>query len=161
MRNVKPIPDSMHTVTPMLVCAGAAEAIEFYKQAFDAVEELRVPESHGKLMFASLRIGDSHVMLTDEFPELGSLGPKSLKTSPVTIHLYVEDADATVKRAVAAGAKMTMQVDEMFWGDRYGRIEDPFGHYWSIATHVRDVSPKEIRDAMNHTSELAEFARNN
>jgi uncharacterized glyoxalase superfamily protein PhnB len=103
-------------------------------------------------MFASIRIGDSHVMLADEFPELGSLGPKSLKTSPVTIHLYVEDADATVKRAVAAGAKMTMQVDEMFWGDRYGRIEDPFGHYWSIATHVRDVSPEEIRNAMSVAS---------
>jgi len=113
------------------------------------VELMRVPEPHGKLIFASIRIGDSQVMLADEFPELGSLGPKSLKNSPVTIHLYVEDADATIKRAVAAGAKMTMQVDEMFWGDRYGRIEDPFGHYWSIATHVRDVSPEELRNAMS------------
>jgi PhnB protein len=146
---VKPIPDSMHTVTPQLICAGAADAIEFYKKAFDAVEELRMPGLDGKLMFASIRIGNSHVMLADEFTELGSLGPKSLKSSPVTIHLSVEDADATVKRAVAVGAKMTMQVDEMFWGDRYGRIEDPFGHYWSIATHVRDVSPEELRNAMS------------
>ena len=150
---VQPVPDGMHTVTPHLVCAGAADAIEFYKNAFDAVEELRMPGPDGKLMFASIRIGDSHVMLADEFTELGSLGPKSLKTSPVTIHLYVEDADATVKRAVAAGAKMTMQVDEMFWGDRYGRIEDPFGHYWSIATHVRDVSPEEMRNAMSVASD--------
>jgi uncharacterized glyoxalase superfamily protein PhnB len=139
----------MHTVTPHLVCAGAADAITFYKQAFGAVELGRLPGPQGKLMHAMLRIGDSAVMLADEFPDYGSFGPKSLKGSPVTIHLYVEDVDATVKRAVAAGAKITMPVDDMFWGDRYGKIEDPFGHHWSVATHIRDVSPEEMQAAMN------------
>jgi PhnB protein len=146
---VKPVPDGMHTVTPHLVCNGAADAITFYKQAFGAVELGRLPGPQGKLMHAMLRIGDSAVMLVDEFPDYGSFGPKSLKGSPVTIHLYVEDVDATVKRAVAAGAKITMPVDDMFWGDRYGKIEDPFGHHWSVATHIRDVSPEEMQAAMN------------
>ena len=149
---VKPVPDGMHTVTPHLVCAGAADAITFYKQAFGAVELGRLPGPQGKLMHAMLRIGDSAVMLVDEFPDYGSFGPKSLKGSPVTIHLYVEDVDATVKRAVAAGAKITMPVDDMFWGDRYGKIEDPFGHHWSVATHIRDVSPEEMQAAMHATS---------
>jgi len=112
----------------------------------------RLPGPQGKLMHAMLRIGDSAVMLVDEFPDYGSFGPKSLKGSPVTIHLYVEDVDATVKRAVAAGAKITMPVDDMFWGDRYGKIEDPFGHHWSVATHIRDVSPEEMQAAMHATS---------
>jgi PhnB protein len=146
---VKPVPDGMHTVTPHLVCNGAADAITFYKQAFGAVELGRLPGPQGKLMHAMLRIGDSAVMLADEFPDYGSFGPKSLKGSPVTIHLYVEDVDATVKRAVAAGAKITMPVDDMFWGDRYGKIEDPFGHHWSVATHIRDVSPEDMQAAMN------------
>lgn len=146
---VKPVPEGMHTVTPHLVCAGAADAITFYRQAFGAVELGRLPGPQGKLMHAMLRIGDSAVMLVDEFPDYGSFGPKSLKGSPVTIHLYVEDVDATVKRAVAAGAKITMPVDDMFWGDRYGKIEDPFGHHWSVATHIRDVSPEEMQAAMN------------
>jgi len=146
---VKPVPDGMHTVTPHLVCNGAADAITFYKQAFGAVELGRLPGPQGKLMHAMLRIGDSAVMLADEFTDYGSFGPKSLKGSPVTIHLYVEDVDATVKRAVAAGAKITMPVDDMFWGDRYGKIEDPFGHHWSVATHIRDVSPEEMQAAMN------------
>jgi uncharacterized glyoxalase superfamily protein PhnB len=138
----------MHSVTPHLVCAGAADAIEFYKKAFGAVELTRMPGAQGKLMHASIRIGDSTVMLADEMPEWGSLGPKALKGSPVTIHLYVDDADAFVARAVKAGAKVTMPVDDMFWGDRYGKLEDPFGHHWSIGTHVRDVSPEEMRKAM-------------
>ena len=149
---VKPVPDGMHTVTPHLICNGAADAITFYKQAFGAVELGRLPGPQGKLMHAMLRIGDSAVMLVDEFPDYGSFGPKSLKGSPVTIHLYVEDVDATVKRAVAAGAKITMPVDNMFWGDRYGKIEDPFGHHWSVATHIRDVSPEEMQAAMHATS---------
>lgn len=152
MSKVKAIPDSMHSVTPHLVCAGAADAITFYKQAFGAVEVGRLPGPQGKLMHAMIRIGDSAVMLVDEFPDRGSLGPKSLKGSPVTIHLYVEDVDATVKRAVAAGAKITMPVEDMFWGDRYGRLEDPFGHSWSIATHLRDVSPEEMQAAMKATA---------
>ncbi|NMG77305.1 VOC family protein [Aromatoleum diolicum] len=147
MSQVKPVPEGMYTVTPHLVCAGAAEAIEFYTKAFNAVEMGRVPGPQGKLMHALIRIGDSAVMLVDEFPEWGSFGPKSLKGSPVTIHLYVDNADAFVERAVAAGAKITMPVEETFWGDRYGKLEDPFGHHWSVATHVRDVSPDEIQQA--------------
>ena len=146
---VKPIPDDMHTATPHLVCNGAAKAIEFYKKAFDAVELARLPGPQGKLMHAMIRIGDSPLMLVDEFPDMGAFGPKSLKGSPVTIHLYVKDVDATVKRAVAAGAKITMPVDDMFWGDRYGKLEDPFGHHWSVATHIRDVSPEEMQAAMS------------
>ena len=148
MSRVKPVPEGMHSVTPHLVCAGAAAAIEFYKKAFGAVELTRMPGPQGKLMHASIRIGDSAVMLVDESPEWGMLGPKSLKGSPVTIHLYVEDADAFVARAVKAGAKVTMPVDDMFWGDRYGKIEDPFGHHWSVGTHVRDVSNEEMQQAM-------------
>jgi uncharacterized glyoxalase superfamily protein PhnB len=141
----------MHSVTPHLVCAGAADAIEFYKKAFGAVELARLPGPQGKLMHAIVRIGDSPVMLVDEAPEWGMLGPKSLKGSPVTIHLYVDDADAFVARAVKAGAKVTMPVDDMFWGDRYGKLEDPFGHHWSVGTHVRDVSPQEMQQAMQKT----------
>ena len=148
MPQVKSIPEGMHTVTPHLVCAGAADAIEFYKKAFNATETARLPGPQGKLMHAMIRIGDSPLMLVDECPEWNSLGPKSLKGSPVTIHLYVEDVDAFVKRARAAGAKITMPVDDMFWGDRYGQLEDPFGHRWSVATHKRDVSPEEMKQAM-------------
>jgi PhnB protein len=148
MPKVKPVPEGMHTVTPHLVCAGAADAIEFYKKAFNAVEQARLPGPGGKLMHAMIRIEGSAVMLNDEMPECGALGPKSLKGSPITIHLYVADADAFVQRAAAAGAKITMPVADMFWGDRYGRVEDPFGHHWSIATHVRDVTPEEMREAM-------------
>lgn len=148
MPQVKPVPEGMHTVTPHLVCAGAADAIEFYKKAFNAMEVGRLAGPQGKLMHAMIRIGDSSVMLVDEFPDCGSFGPKSLKGSPVTIHLYVEDVDAFVKRAVAAGAKITMPVDDMFWGDRYGRLEDPFGHRWSVGTHKRDVSLEEMKQAM-------------
>ena len=142
------IPQGMHSVTPHLVCAGAAQAIEFYKKAFGAVEEGRMPGPDGKLMHAMIRIGNSAIMLADEMPEWGSLGPKALKGSPVTIHLYVDDADAFAKRAAAAGAKITMPVADQFWGDRYGKLEDPFGHHWSVGTHVRDVSPDEMQKAM-------------
>lgn len=150
MPKIKPIPDGMHTVTPHLVCAGAAEAIAFYKNAFDAVELMRLPGPQGKLMHAMIRIGDSAVMLVDEFPECGALGPRSLKGSPVTLHLYVDDVDVVVRRAVDAGAKVTMPIEDMFWGDRYGQLEDPFGHRWSVATHVRDVTPEEIQQAAQH-----------
>lgn len=145
---MKSTPEGMHSVTPHLVCAGAAQAIDFYKQAFGATELARLPGPQGKIMHAAVRIGDSTVMLADEMPEYGSLGPKSLKGSPVTIHLYVPDADAFVARAAKAGAKVTMPVAEQFWGDRYGRLEDPFGHHWSVATHVRDVSGEEMKQAM-------------
>ena len=148
MPKVKPIPDGMTAVTPHLVCAGAAQAIEFYKKAFGAVEESRLPGSDGKLMHAAIRIGGAAIFLTDEMPEWGSLGPKALKGSSVTIHLYVDDADAVAARAVKAGAKVTMPVADMFWGDRYGQLEDPFGHHWSVGTHKRDVSQKEMAEAM-------------
>jgi uncharacterized glyoxalase superfamily protein PhnB len=138
----------MHSVTPHIVCAGASDAIEFYKKAFGAKEEVRLPGPGGKLMHAMIRIGDSAVMLVDENPEWGMLGPKALKGTPVTIHLYVEDADAFVERAVKAGAKIKMPLSDMFWGDRYGVIEDPFGHCWSVGTHIRDVSPAELQKAM-------------
>ena len=145
---VKAIPDGMHSLTPHLVCAGAADAIEFYKKAFEAIEVTRLPGPGGKLMHASVRIGDSQLMLVDESPEWGAFGPKSLKGSPVTIHLQVDNVDEVVEQAVAAGAKVTMPVADMFWGDRYGVLEDPFGHHWSVATHTRDLSPQEIQQAM-------------
>ena len=145
---VKPIPEGMHSLTPHLVCAGAAQAIEFYKKAFNAVEGGRLDGPDGKVMHAMVRIGDSALMLVDEMPDFGAFGPKSLKGSPVTIHLYVKDADATVKQAVAAGAKVTMPLSDTFWGDRYGQLEDPFGHHWSVATHQRDASLEEMQEAM-------------
>jgi len=151
MASAKPIPDGMHTVTPHLVCAGAAAAIEFYKKAFDATEASRMAGPQGKLIHAMIRIGDSAVMLVDEFPEFGGFGPKALKGSPVTIHLYVEDVDTFVSRAVAAGAKITMPLEDMFWGDRYCQLEDPFGHHWSVATHIRDMSIEEMKAAMPKT----------
>jgi PhnB protein len=146
---VKPIPEGMHTLTPHIIVAGAAEAIEFYKKAFNAVEQVRLPGPGGKLMHASLKIGDSTLMLVDEMPECGgAIGPKALKGTPVTIHLYVDDVDAAIAQAEKAGAKVTMPAADMFWGDRYGQIEDPFGHRWSIATHKVDLSLEEMQAAM-------------
>ncbi|HEU4850603.1 MAG TPA: VOC family protein [Telluria sp.] len=147
-QQVKPIPEGMHTVTPHLVCAGASEAIAFYIKAFGAKEMARMPGPGGKLMHAQIMIGDSHVMLVDEMPDWKAVGPKTLKGTPVTLHLYVEDADAMFKRAVDAGATSVMPVEQTFWGDRYGVLEDPFGHRWSIATHVKDMSPQEMQEAM-------------
>ena len=144
----KPIPEGMHSLTPHLVCAGAAEAIDFYKRAFNAIEQARMPGPDGKLMHAAVQIGDSTLMLVDENPPWGLLGPKALKGSPVAIHLYVPNVDATVAQAVAAGAKVTMPVADMFWGDRYGQLEDPFGHRWSVATHTRELTSEEIREGM-------------
>jgi PhnB protein len=145
---VKPIPEGMASVTPHLTVEGAADAIEFYKKAFDAREMARLPGPGGKLMHAQIMIGDSHVMLADDFPDYGGFGPRHLKGSPVTIHLYVSDADAVFNRAVAAGATVRMPIADMFWGDRYGVITDPFGHHWSIATHIRDLTPDEIQNEM-------------
>ena len=144
---VKPIPDGMHSLTPLLTCAGAADAIEFYTKAFNAVEVSRLPGPKGKLMHAMLRIGNSALMLTDEFPEWGGFGPKSLQGSPVTVRLHVENADAVVERAVAAGARITMPPADMFRGDRYAELEDPFGHRWSVAGRTRDLSPAEIQES--------------
>ncbi len=147
-KKVKPIPKGMQALAPHIICKGAADAIKFYKKAFGAVEIFKLPTpDKKKLLHAEIRIGDSVVMLAEESPEWGALGPLSLKGSPVTLHIYVKDVDAFVKRAVKAGAKVTMAVADMFWGDRYGKIEDPFGHHWSVATHIRDVSPKEMKRA--------------
>ncbi len=145
---VKAIPDGMHSLTPYLVCAGASDAIEFYKKAFDATEISRATDKNGKLANAVIRIGNSALMLMDEMPEMKALSPKSLKGSPVTIHLQVEHVDEVVKQAVAAGATLIMPPADMFWGDRWATLEDPFGHHWSVATHTRDVSPEEIQQAM-------------
>lgn len=144
---VNPIRDGMHTVSPHLVCAGAAKAIEFYKEAFGAKEMFRLNTPNGALMHASIRIGDSVVMLVDEFPGCGALSPKALNGSPVTIHLSVVNVDEVFDQAVKAGATVKMPVTDMFWGDRYGVLEDPFGHCWSVATHIRDVSPEEMEKA--------------
>ena len=126
---------------------GAARAIDFYKEAFGAVEEFRLPGAGGLLMHCELKLGDSKVFLVDEFPEPGEeaiASPQQLGSTTVTVHLFVEDVDATIARAAAAGAKVTLPPTDMFWGDRYGRIRDPFGHSWSIATHVADYTPEEI-----------------
>jgi len=161
MSRAKPLPAGVHTVTPHLVVEGAARAIEFYRQAFGAREESRLARpGDGKLMHASIRIGDSTVMLCDDFPEHGSRGPQSLQGSPVTIHLYVADVDAVVARAAQAGATVTMPVADMFWGDRYGQLVDPFGHRWSVATHVRDVDPKDYLAEMQKMPPQAETRRN-
>lgn len=135
-------------VSPYLTCAGAADAIEFYKRAFGAEEMVRMPGPDGKIMHACLRINGSTVMLSDEFADFGMTAPTTLGGSPVTIHLMVPDVDAAFARAVEAGATVTMEVADQFWGDRYGSIRDPFGHSWSIATHLRDMTPEEIQAAM-------------
>jgi PhnB protein len=142
---VTAIPEGFHTITPHLVCAGAAHALDFYARAFGAVEVSRLTGPDGRVMNAQLRIGDSMLMVCDEYPEHGGLGPRSLKGSPVTVHLYVADVDASFDRAVAAGATAEMAPAPMFWGDRYGQLQDPFGHRWSLATREREMTPEQIR----------------
>ncbi len=155
MAKTQPVPQGFHTVTPHLVVAGAAQAIEFYRKAFGAVEEARLPGPSGKVMHARIRIGDSPVMLMDEALDCRAIGPHALKGTPVTIHLYVRDADAVAASAERAGAKVLMPVSEQFWGDRYGVVEDPYGHHWSIATHVREVGPEEMREAIERMAQPA------
>lgn len=151
MARVNPIPDGFHTVTPYLVVNGAADAIEFNKKAFGAEELYRSTcKKSNRIMNAKLRIGDSMVMLNDEFPDQGCHGPSKDHRSPVTIHLYVEDVDAVFGRAVAAGAEATMPVADTFWGDRFGQLTDPFGHSWSVATHTEDLSAEEIEERAKH-----------
>jgi PhnB protein len=144
MSNVKPIPAGYRTVTPYLVVRDAARAIEFYKKAFGATELVRMPDPSGKIMHAEIRIGDSMIMLGDENPARGAQSPQSLGGSPVSIFLYIEDVDALAKQAIAAGATVIMPIQDMFWGDRYGTLTDPFGHSWGIATHKEDVTPEEM-----------------
>jgi PhnB protein len=142
---IKAVPDGYHTLTPHLVVKGASQAIEFYKKAFGAEEIGRAPGPDGKsLMHAELKIGDSRLFLVDEFPEMDCRGPQTIGGTPVTIHMYVEDVDAAFNKAVAAGAQVRMPLADMFWGDRYGVLADPFGHAWSLATHKEDLTPEEI-----------------
>lgn len=143
-----PLPDGMHQLSPHLVCAGAAEAIDFYREAFDAVEMMRLPGPDGKLMHASVLVNGSSVLLVDENVEYGMSSPIALGGSPVTLHLIVDDVDVWVARAVAAGASVAMPVEDMFWGDRYGVIVDPFGHSWSLASPVTSMTPDEIATAV-------------
>jgi PhnB protein len=147
-KTVKPIPEGYHTVTPYLICKGAAGAIEFYKKAFGAVETVRMPNPDGKIGHAEIKIGDSHIMLADENPELHALSPAHFGGTPVSILLYVDKVDSVFQQAVAAGAKTVEQPTDKFYGDRTSSVIDPFGHSWYIHTHVKDVSPEEMRQAM-------------
>ncbi|ARP81581.1 glyoxalase [Bordetella genomosp. 8] len=145
----RPIPPGMHTLTPHLICANALAAIEFYEKAFGATLETKLMSPDGKmLMHAMLRIGDSAMMMAEECPQWGSLGPQAGQPKSMVLHLYVEDADGFIERAVAAGATLVMPATDMFWGDRYGQIDDPHGHRWSIATHKVDLTPEEIKEAL-------------
>ena len=144
----KPIPEGMSGLIPHLVCSDASAAIAFYTRAFGAKELFRMPGPDGKLMHAEIQIGDAHVMLGNEAPQHNSLGPLTLKGTPVTLHRYVEDVDAAFAKALEAGAKAIMPPTDMFWGDRYGQVEDPFGHRWALATHQRDLTPAEIEAGM-------------
>ena len=148
----KPIPAGYPVVAPYLIIDGAAAAIDFYKQIFGATERMRMDAPGGKVGHAELLIGGSLIMLADEFPGMGARCPQTIGGSPVMLHLYVEDVDAIVARAIAAGAKATHPVETQFYGDRSGGLVDPFGHLWHIATHVEDVSPEEMqrRAAASH-----------
>jgi PhnB protein len=141
----KPIPDGYNAVTPYLICADAARAIAFYKEAFDATERMRLGAPGGRIGHAEITIGDCAVMLADEHPEMGARAPGSFGGSPVSLVLYVADVDATVARATKAGATMRHPVEDKFYGDRMGSITDPDGHVWHVATHVEDVAPDELR----------------
>lgn len=147
--SVKPIPEGYHTLTPFLTVRNAVKAIEFYKQAFGAQERGVAKDPTGKVMHAEVKIGDSIIMLSDEFPEFGSLSPESGGSPSMGLHIYLENVDQAFDRAVKAGAKVEMPVADQFWGDRYGRLKDPFGHKWSIATHVKDMSSDEMKHAMD------------
>jgi PhnB protein len=142
----KAIPDGFHTATPYLIVRNAGEALDFYREAFGAEELVRMPSPDGKMMHAEMRIGDSIVFLSDEFPEMNSYtrAPAALGGVTGSIHLYVQDVDGAVDRAVKAGAQVRMPVQDMFWGDRFGRVADPFGHEWSLATHTEDLTPEQV-----------------
>ena len=143
----KPIPEGFHTTTPSIVVNNSKEAIEFYKKAFDAREIYQMPTPDGKTMHAMIQIGDSFVMMSDEFPQMGALSPTTVGGTSTTIHLYVEDADKIYAKAIESGATPAMPIMDAFWGDRYGSVIDPFGHSWAIATHEVDMSPEEMQKA--------------
>jgi PhnB protein len=148
MPNVKPVPEGFHSVTPYLFVRSAASAIDFYKNIFGATEIMRMPGANGKIMHAELRIGDSIVMLADENPQTGVMSPQTIGGFSVGMHLYVENVDQVIQKAVESGAKLLRPIKNQFYGDRSGSILDPFGHMWSVATHVEDVSPEEMRKRM-------------
>jgi len=152
---VKPIPENYHRVTPYLVVDGAAEAIDFYSRVFGATEVMRMPAPGNKIGHAEIKVGDSVVMLADAVAGMGHKSPKTLGGSPVSLLLYVEDTDTTVKRAVENGAKLSRPVEDQFYGDRMGTVEDPFGHVWHVATHVEDVSPEEMKRRMESMATAA------
>ena len=151
--SVKPIPEGYHTLTPFLTVRDAVSAIEFYKQAFGAVERGVAKGPDGKIMHAELKIGDSILMLSDEYPEFGSLSPLSTGGTGMGLHIYIDGVDAAFDRAVKAGARVDMPVMDQFWGDRYGKLTDPFGHKWSIATHTKDLSMDEMKRGMDEALE--------
>jgi len=156
---VRPVPEGYHTLTPFLTVRDAARAIEFYKQAFGAKERGVMKGPDGTIMHAELQIGDSIIMLADEFPEFGSLSPQSIGGSPMGLHIYIDNVDSAFDRAVKAGAQVEMPVMDQFWGDRYGKLKDPFGHKWSIATHVKDLSMDEMKRGMDEAmSKMAKTA---
>src|SRR6266511_6294727 len=144
--SVQRVPEGYHTVTPYLVVDGAAGAIEYYERAFGAKERVRMDTPDGRIGHAELEIGDSLVMLSDPFPQASTKPPTELGGTSVSVFMYVEDVDAVVKQAVDVGATVTMEVADQFWGDRFGSLKDPFGHSWSIATHVEDVPPEEMAE---------------
>ena len=150
---VKPIPDGYHTLTPFLTVRDAVRAIEFYKEAFGAQERGVAKGPDGKVMHAELKIGDSIIMLSDEFPDQGVLSPLSNGGAGMGLHIYVDGVDAAFDRAVKAGAQVEMPVADQFWGDRYGKLKDPFGHKWSIATHTKDMSADEMKRNMDEAME--------
>ena len=141
----KPIPDGYHAITPYLAIKGAAQAIEFYKKAFGASEVMRFPQPDGRVGHAEIKIGDSRVMLADEFPEMDFLSPHARGGSAVHLHVYVEDVDGVFKQAVAAGAREVRPVQDQFYGDRLGTVADPYGHVWHVSTHKEDLSMEELQ----------------
>jgi PhnB protein len=145
---VKAVPEGYHNVTPYLVIKGAAQAIDFYKKTFGATEIMRMNDPSGRIGHAELKIGDSHIMLADEYPEMKFRSPDAYGGSPVSLLLHVSDVDATVELAARNGARLEREVKDQFYGDRMGTIVDPFGHIWSIATHKEDVSPEEMKKRM-------------
>jgi PhnB protein len=145
---VKPIPEGYYSITPYLVIKGAAAAIDFYKEAFGAVEILRMPQPDGRVGHAELKIGNSIVMMADEYPEMQVVGPKTLGNTSVGLLLYLDDVDKAVERAVSLGATIKKPIADQFYGDRTGTIEDPFGHKWTLAVHIEDVTPEEMQRRM-------------
>lgn len=143
-KKVKPIPEGYHSVTPYLIVNGAAKAIEFYKKAFNATELSRMPDANGKIYHAEIKIGNSPIMVADEFPEMNFRSPQAFGGSPISICLYVENVDTLFKQAIAAGAKEIRPLKNQFYGDRSGTLTDPFGYTWTIATHIEDVTPEEM-----------------